>query len=179
MDSVPGADGQRPGAISPQREGCLSQKPTTTRDQRLGTFSPAQDSRVVGWLLLEPGGHERDHPRLARHAVVPRVHLVNLRCADAGGLKPGLPSQPPSRGRPRAWLTRRPSMMSPAMRTRISLEVPLKPIRSQRCHLLQRARFFEEVGGAGHDLEALLTGKHRQRLPVEFDHLSIVASDDE
>jgi len=42
-------------------------------------------------------------------------------------------------------------------------------------HCLQCAGFFEQVACTGYDLQQLFVGQRRQRLPVEFDDLMILA----
>src|SRR5450756_974740 len=76
-------------------------------------------------------------------------------------------------------LTSRPSMTSPTSASRMSLQVAKEPINGQRGDALKRAWFFEQMGGAGDDLEALLAGKLVQCLTVELDHHAIVAADDQ
>jgi hypothetical protein len=51
---------------------------------------------------------------------------------------------------------------------------------SRQCrHLIEGARFLEEVGGPWDDLEAGLASHLGLRLPVEVEHYGVEAPDDE
>src|SRR5450759_4489022 len=68
---------------------------------------------------------------------------------------------------------------SPTSANRMSLQVAKEPINGERGDALKRPWFFEQMGGAGDDLEALLAGKLVQCLTVQLDHHAIVAADDQ
>jgi hypothetical protein len=50
---------------------------------------------------------------------------------------------------------------------------------TERCHLLQGAGFFEQVGRAGDDLDGLHAVHAAERLAIECHHLGIAAADDQ
>lgn len=54
-----------------------------------------------------------------------------------------------------------------------------KPVGGALLDGLERARFFEEVRGVGHDLKLGLAAQLRQRLAVELDDDVIVTADDQ
>ena len=58
-------------------------------------------------------------------------------------------------------------------------EVGGEPLRGEPGHGFEGARLLEEVGGAGHDLERRLGAQLRPRVPVELEHLTVGAPDDE
>ena len=67
----------------------------------------------------------------------------------------------------------------PSLANCLSLQVAAEPIHGQRGHLLQGSGLFEQVGGAGDDLEALLARGLVQSLTVEPDHHPTLVADDQ
>src|SRR5438477_13031279 len=58
-------------------------------------------------------------------------------------------------------------------------ELVVEPFGGPARDLFERAGFFEQVGGARHDLHRVFDAQRRGGLLVEADHLFIAAADDE
>ena len=58
-------------------------------------------------------------------------------------------------------------------------QIAFKLLTRQPRHLIKRTGFFEQVGRAGDDNEALFAAEHVVGDPVDLDNLIVVATDDE
>ncbi|WP_380106239.1 hypothetical protein [Kribbella qitaiheensis] len=54
-----------------------------------------------------------------------------------------------------------------------------EPLTGKASHHLQSAGFFEQVGGAGHDLKAGMAAEQGHGSPVELDDGRVVLTDDQ
>lgn len=61
---------------------------------------------------------------------------------------------------------------------RVPRQVPDEPACSQARHLVERARFFEEMRRAGYDGQVFLDPQHVKRFPVHRQHGAISLADD-